>query len=91
MKIVIHWTRSSIEHVAKHGVRAKEVEEALKNKRLFHWRARYRGVVCDYFLGSSLGRLLVVITEYDDKKQKFKIRTVRDATEKEKKLYKKKV
>lgn len=34
---------------------------------------------------------MVLITEYDEKNQKFTIRTVRDATGKEKKLYKKKM
>jgi uncharacterized DUF497 family protein len=90
MKIEIHWKRSDIEHIAKHEVRAEEVEEVLKDKHLFHWRARYKGIICDYFLGSSFGRLLIVIAKYDKKIRKFRIKTVRDANRHEKKLYKEK-
>ena len=90
MKIEVHWKRSDIEHIAKYGVRAEEVEEVLRDKHLFHWRARYKGVICDYFLGSSFGRLLIVIAKYDKKIRKFRIKTVRDANRHEKKLYKEK-
>lgn len=39
----------------------------------------------------SFGRLLIVITKYDKKIRKFRIKTVRDANKLEKKLYKEKV
>ena len=90
MKIEIHWKLSDIEHIAKHGVRAEDVEKVIRDKHLFHWRARYKGAICDYFLGSSFGRLLIVITKYDGKIRKFRIKTVRDANKHEKKLYKEK-
>ena len=32
MKIEIHWKRSDIEHIAKHGVKAEDVEEVLRDK-----------------------------------------------------------
>ena len=90
MKIVIYWTRSSIEHIEKHEVKAKEVEEALKDRNVYLWKEKHRKVPCLYCIGNTGERYLFLVLSYSKRYNKYTLKSARDATEKEKKLYKRK-
>ncbi len=90
MKIVIYWTRSSIEHIAKHEVKAKEVEEGLKDRNVYLWKEKHRKVPYLYCIGNTGERYLFIVLKYSKRYNRYIPISARDATEKEKKLYKRK-
>jgi uncharacterized DUF497 family protein len=87
MKIVIYWTRSSVVHTAKHEVKAKEVEEALKDRNVYLWKEKHSKVPYLYCIGSTGERYLFIVLRYSKRYNKYILKSARDATEKEKKLY----
>jgi len=90
MKIVIHWTWSSIGHIARHRVRAKEVEQALKDRNVYLWRERHMNVPYLYCIGNTGERYLLIVLKYSKRYNRYIVKSARDAAEKEKKLYKRK-
>jgi len=76
------WTEKNISHIAKHEISVKEVEEAIKDRDAIFLKHRGRYAV----IGSAWGRILFIILEKID--DEFYVITARDATDKEKKRYK---
>lgn len=84
MPIRIHWTASSIEHISRHGVTRREVEEALGGE-LYGRRRGNRYL----FLSRAGGRTLAVVIEASGKSPgEFEVVTARDASPAEKRLFK---
>ena len=76
------WTERNIAHIAKHGISVKEVEEAIKDRDaiILKHRGRYA------LIGSAWGRILFIVLEKLN--DEFYVVTARDATDKEKRRYK---
>jgi uncharacterized DUF497 family protein len=88
MEIRIKWTRKAEQHIAKHGLTKSQVDKAIEG-RFVILRTRYNRykILCKYE-----GRIIAVITEpYKSREFNMKGITARDADDKEKRLYKKKV
>jgi len=90
MKIAIRWKRSDIEHIAKHGVRAEEVERSLENRNVYLWKEKHKDIPYLYCIGNTGERYLFIVLKYSKYYKKYMIKSAREATEKEKKLYKRK-
>ena len=90
-EIEIQWTRSSINHIARHGVHPFEVEECIFSGDSIVLRTSKKGekrylVLCQC---PTSGRfLLVVLTEPNERGQ-VRVITARDMTKEERRLYKK--
>ena len=84
MSIRIHWTASSIEHISRHGVTRREVEEGLGGN-LYGRRKGDRYL----FLSRAGGRTLAIVMEASEKSPgEFEVVTARDANPAEKRLFK---
>ena len=90
MKIEIHWRISSIEHIAKHGVITEEVERAFWDRNVYLWKEKHRDIPYLYCIGNTGERYLFIVLKYSKYYNKYMIKSAREATEKEKKLYKRK-
>ncbi|MBC8521290.1 MAG: BrnT family toxin [Candidatus Syntrophoarchaeum sp.] len=84
-KLEIVWDAWNKKHVLKHGVKKKEVENALKGEIYVKRSGEVYGVI-----GESSGRILFIVLAERDGNKVYPI-TARDADEKMKKLYKKRV
>ena len=80
------WDRWNLNHIAKHGISRKEVEEAVRDNRAVIWKHRGRYVM----LASAHGRILFMVLEKIGKRSKsYYVVTARDATKSEKRIYRK--
>ncbi|WP_290624661.1 BrnT family toxin [Archaeoglobus sp. UBA230] len=83
-KYSLIWDEWNLNHIAKHGVSKREVEEAVNDERAYIKKHRKRVMV----VGSAWGRILVVILEKIERNDYYVI-SARDATNSEKRLYRK--
>jgi len=81
-KYKLIWDEYNISHIAKHGLKVKEVEEAVNDKKRLVRKFRKRYMI----LGSAWGRIIVVILE--KVRDGYYVVTARDVTTSEKRLYK---
>jgi len=87
MKIRVKWTKKAEQHIARHGLSRSQVNQALKGKKFVKRTTHNRYLIlCSYY-----GRILAVIAEPYKDMFYMKGITARDANDKEKRLYKKKV
>ncbi len=85
-EIFLIWDDWNVNHIAKHGVSVKEVEEAVKDKRKVIWKHRGRYVM----VASAYGRILFIVLEkVEGEKNSYYVITARDATKSEKRIYRK--
>ncbi|WP_457591827.1 BrnT family toxin [Geoglobus sp.] len=85
-RIRLEWDDWNVNHIAKHGVSVKEVEEAVKDRRKVIWKHRGRYVM----IASAYGRILFVVLEkITGEKNSYYVITARDATNSEKRIYRK--
>jgi uncharacterized DUF497 family protein len=83
-KILIEWDRKSLEHIFRHSISEKEVENAVNGRILIRSTSR-KGEKLKEVIGESHGRFLFVVLKlYGDR---YRVITARDATGAEKKLY----
>jgi len=80
-KFYLLWDEWNLNHIAKHGVSRVEVETALKDEKLVLWKHRGRYVV----IASAHGRILLIVLEKI--RDFYYVITARDATDVEKKIY----
>jgi len=83
-EILIEWDFKSLNHISKHNVSEKEVEIAMNGAILIRNTSR-NGEKLKEVIGESHGRILFVILKLNG--DKYKVKTARDATRAEKKLY----
>lgn len=83
-KIRLIWTEGNISHIAKHNVTVGEVEEAIRDRYAIVLKQRSRYAI----IGSAWGRILFIVVEKID--DFYYVVTARDASEKEKRRYKRK-
>ena len=85
-KIKLEWDEWNTNHIAKHGVSRKEVEEAIRDPR-----AKMRKISKNRYalIGSAWGRILTVFLDFLEGGRYYVV-TARDSTAKEKKIYKRK-
>lgn len=84
-KLEIVWNEWNKNHILKHGINKKEVENALKGDIY----AKREGEVY-LVIGESFGRVIFIVLAERGENKVYPI-TARDADEKMKKLYKRKV
>lgn len=89
--IEIRWTRSSINHIARHNVHPFEVEECIFSDDPIVLRTTRKGkkrylVLCQCPISGRF--LLIVLTEPNERGQ-VRVITARDMTKDERRLYKK--
>ena len=53
------WDEWNLDHIAKHGISRREVEEAVRDNRAVIWKHRGRYVM----LASAHGRILFIVLE----------------------------
>ena len=83
-EILIEWDRKSLEHIYRHGISEKEVQNAVNGRILIRSTSRKREKLKEV-VGASHGRILFVVLKlYGDR---YIVITARDATGAEKKLY----
>ena len=83
-KILIEWDRKSLEHIYRHNISEREVENAVNGRILIRCISR-KGEKLKEVIGESHGRFLFVVLKlYGDR---YRVITARDATGAEKKLY----
>ena len=80
-RIKLIWNERNISHIAKHGVSVKEVEEAIRDRDMIVRKHRGRYAI----IGSAWGRILFIVLEKVN--DEFYVVTARDATDKEKRRY----
>lgn len=83
--ITLIWDEWNLNHIAKHGVSRREVEEAIKDNRKRIRKHRRRYVI----VASAWGRILSIVLERIQGNEYYVI-TARDATTSEKKIYRSK-
>jgi uncharacterized DUF497 family protein len=85
-RIELEWDNWNLNHIAKHGVSKREVEEAIRDPR-----AKMRKISKNRYvlIGSAWGRILTVFLDFLGK-WKYYVVTARDSTEREKRIYKRK-
>lgn len=86
MDIWIHWTDKSEDHIARHGVDPREVEEATESP---YWT--YPGVdESTILLGKTYGgrHLTVVLVESISERRSWYVATARDMTASERRAFK---
>lgn len=84
MKVRIHWTTSAIDHISRHRVTRREIEEVFDGA-LYARRQGQRFL----FLGRTENRFLLIVIEASSRSPgEFEVVTARDATAKEKRLFK---
>ncbi len=84
MRVRIHWTASAIDHISRHRVTRRDVEEAFEGE-LYARRKRSRFL----FLGRTRDRVLFIVIEASKRAPgEFEVVTARDATPGEKRLFK---
>jgi uncharacterized DUF497 family protein len=86
-EIVIEWDRKSLEHIYRHNISEKEVENAVNGRILIRSTSR-KGEKLKKVIGESHGRVLFVVLKLYE--NRYRVITARDATRAEKKLYMKK-
>ncbi len=79
------WDSWNLNHIAKHGISRKEVEEAVNDPKSYLKKHRKRLLI----IGSAWGRIITVILENTGGKEYYVV-TARDATATEKRIYKRK-
>lgn len=86
---LFHWDEANVEHIARHGVEPYEVEEALLDpERVARDARNVRGEVRRAVLGAAeAGRILFVV--YTIRNEKIRSVMSRDATDGEKRAYRK--
>ncbi len=83
-EILIEWDRKSLDHIHRHGVSDKEVENVVNGRILIRNTSR-KGEKLKEVIGESYGRtLFVVLKLYGNR---YRVITARDATGAEKRLY----
>jgi len=85
-RIVLRYNKSIENHIAKHNVKIKDVVKSLSNDYLLR-KIKDRNWVAIAKHPES-GRYLTIFL-YQIRKLEFRIKTVRDSTDAEKRLYKK--
>ena len=83
-EILIEWDRKSLDHIYRHGVSDKEVENAVKRRILIRNTSR-KGEKLKEVIGESYGRILFVVLKLYG--NRYRVITARDATGAEKRLY----
>ncbi len=83
-EILIEWNRKSLDHVHRHNISEKEVENAVNGRILIRSISR-KGEKLKEVIGESHGRILFVILNLSE--DRYRVITARDATRAEKKLY----
>jgi uncharacterized DUF497 family protein len=84
-EIKVVWDRKSVEHISRHGIKVSEVKAVLLDRKKFMRRVkkgRYN------VIGKSRDKILFIIVR-KLKSGKYKVVTAREATRKEKRIYKK--
>ncbi len=85
-RIKLEWDEWNVNHIAKHGVSRREVEEAVRDPR-----AKMRKISKNRYalIGSAWGRIITVFLDFQGRTRYYVV-TARDSTAKEKKIYKRK-
>ena len=86
MEVCIDWDKESLEHIAKHYVTDKKVNDAI-NGRVVLRKVLTRRETLWEIIGETRGRVLFIILKKVG--NIYKVVTTRDATKSEKGLYKK--
>ena len=85
-RIKLEWDEWNVNHIAKHNVSRREVEEAVRDPI-----AKMRKISKNRYalVGSAWGRILTVFLDLREN-MRYYVVTARDSTAKEKKIYKRK-
>ncbi len=83
-EILIEWDRKSSDHIRRHNVTPKEVENAVNRRILIRNTSREGGRLKEV-IGESYGRTLFVVLKLYG--YRYRVVTARDATTAERKLY----
>ncbi len=83
-EILIEWDHKSLEHIYRHNILEKEVENAVNGRILIRSTSR-KAEKLKEVIGASHGRILFVVLKLHG--EKYRVITARDATGAEKKLY----
>ena len=76
------WDEWNLNHIAKHGVSRKDVEEAVNDNRAVVWKHKGRYVM----IASAYGRILFIVLESVQERDVYYVVTARDATKSEKRI-----
>ena len=80
------WDEWNLNHIAKHGVSRKDVEEAINDNRAVIWKHRRRYVM----IASAYGRILFIVLEsVQGERNAYYVVTAIDTTKPEERIYKK--
>ncbi|PXF59819.1 MAG: hypothetical protein C4B59_10440 [Candidatus Methanogaster sp.] len=83
-EILIEWNRKTLDHIYRHRISEKEVENAVNGRILIRNTSR-KGEKLKEVIGESYGRtLFVVLKSYGNR---YRVITARGATGAEKRLY----
>jgi len=83
-EILIEWDRKSSDHIRRHNVSPKEVENAV-NGRILIRNTSKEGERLKEVIGESYGRTLFIVLKLHG--HRYRVVTARDATMAERKLY----